>query len=254
MHFSRHQKQHFKHLRKNLATLFWAPMWDNAEITFHLRISNNCIHAYFPSCAINCILCSYRWICFLYSVYKWSVLHLSVMHVQQHISQSIHVCLTFQFLVQVLQNDPDHLDDGQDEGAKSQRAGVVPVWKSVSGQLSWHFSWPHPLAAQRWRWPECELLMTLQSVTLNMISSCFIDGCAFLEWPHLISLWILRISQTKGLPSRPNEQQHSSLHTVPWQPEQQVRLLWDLHSWFSVWLVICPQTWGEGTSLTLGRD
>lgn len=34
--------------------------------------------------------------------------------------------LTFQLVIQVLQNDPDHLDQRQDQRAKSQGACVVP--------------------------------------------------------------------------------------------------------------------------------
>lgn len=37
--------------------------------------------------------------------------------------------LTFQFVIQVLQNDPDDLDHRQDQRAKCQRACVVPVQK-----------------------------------------------------------------------------------------------------------------------------
>lgn len=33
---------------------------------------------------------------------------------------------TFQPVVQILQDDPDDLDDGEDEGAEGERAGVVP--------------------------------------------------------------------------------------------------------------------------------
>lgn len=36
------------------------------------------------------------------------------------------ILLTFQLVIQVLQNDPDHLDQRQDQGAKSQRACVIP--------------------------------------------------------------------------------------------------------------------------------
>lgn len=52
---------------------------------------------------------------------------LNFMHALQIISQPVQGLLTFQFLVQILQDDPDDLDDGEDEGAKSQRAGVVPA-------------------------------------------------------------------------------------------------------------------------------
>lgn len=40
--------------------------------------------------------------------------------------------LTFQLVIQVLQNDPDHLDQRQDQRAESQRASVVPEkWGEV---------------------------------------------------------------------------------------------------------------------------
>lgn len=43
------------------------------------------------------------------------------------ITDSHRLFLTFQLVIQVLQNDPDHLDQRQDQRAKSQRACVVPA-------------------------------------------------------------------------------------------------------------------------------
>lgn len=59
--------------------------------------------------------------------------------------------LTFQALIQVLQHHSDDLHDGQDEGTKGQRAGVVPKGQRYDqwlGLASPAPSFPNPQPTQ----------------------------------------------------------------------------------------------------------